>query len=50
MYFLKSLASKNIGRWDYKRYVLFVDSYSEKYFLKTSAFFFLKNIDNEGLF
>ena len=30
----------------YKRYVLFVDSYSEKDFLKIFAFFYLKNVDN----
>ena len=49
MYLLKSLVSKNIERWDYKRYVLFVDSYSEKDFLKISTFFSL-NVDNEGSF
>ena len=32
MYLLKSLVSKNIERKDYKRYVLFVDSYSENHF------------------
>ena len=50
MYLLKSLVSKNIEQWDYKRYVLFVDSYSEKDFLKIFAFFSLKNIDNDRPF
>ena len=50
MYFLKSLVSKNIERWNYKRYVLFVESYSEKDFLKISAFFSLRNVDNERPF
>ena len=50
MYLFKSLVSKNIERWDYKRYVLFVDSYSEMNFLKISAFFCLKNVDNEEPF
>ena len=49
MYLLKSLVSKNIERWDYKRYVLFVDSYSEND-LKISPFFSHKNFDNEGPF
>ena len=40
---------KNIERWDYKRYVLFVDSYSEND-LKISAFFSHKNVDNKGPF
>ena len=50
MYLLKSLVSKNIEQWDYKRYVLFVDSYSEKDFLKIFAFFSLKNSDNDRPF
>ena len=50
MYLFKSLVSKIIERWDYKRYVLFVDSYSEMNFLKISAFFCLKNVDNEEPF
>ena len=45
MYLFKSLVSKII-----KRYVLFVDSYSEMNFLKISAFFCLKNVDNEEPF
>ena len=50
MNILKSLVSKNIERWDYKRYVIFIDSYSEKDFLKISDFFSLKNVDNEEPF
>ena len=50
MYVLKSLVSKNIERWDYKRYFVFVDSYSENDFLKISAFFSHKNVDNERPF
>ena len=50
MYVLKSLISKNIERWDYKRYVLFIDSYNENGLLKISPFFSLKNGDNEGPF
>ena len=38
---------KNIVRWDYKRYVLLVDSYSEKGFLKISALFSLENVDKK---
>ena len=41
---------KEIERWDYKRYVLFVDSYSENDFLKISAFFFHKNLGKEEPF
>ena len=47
MYFLKSLVSKNIERWNYKMYVLFVDSCSENDFLRIFAFFSGKNVDNE---
>ena len=47
MYFLKSLVSKNIERWNYKMYVLFVDSCSENDFLRIFAFFSRKNVDNE---
>ena len=47
MYFLKSLVSKNIERWNYKMYVLFVESYSENDFLRIFALFSRKNVDNE---
>ena len=50
MYLLKSLVSKDIERWDYKRYVLFVGGYSENDIYKISAFFSLNNVDNEGPF
>ena len=50
MYLLKSLVSKDIERRDYKRYVLFVDGYSENDIHKISAFFSHNNVDNEGPF
>ena len=48
MYLLKSLVSKNIESKDYKRYVLFVDSYSENHF--KICFFSHRNVDNEEPF
>ena len=52
MYLLKFFVSKNIARWDYKRYALFVDSYDENNFLRILLSFPIsfKNIDNEGPF